>query len=55
MSHADYLDPLYRELIPQRLTPAPKADDGPTARWATAHPDDTSLADIHQLPVGRTA
>lgn len=49
------LESLLLELIPQRLPPAPKALDGPTARWATAHPDDTGLADIHQLPVGRTA
>lgn len=26
-------DPLLRELIPQRITPAPGTHDGPTAQW----------------------
>lgn len=28
-----YNDPLYRESIPHRITPAPPSYDGPTARW----------------------
>ena len=36
MSRADYDDPLYKESIPQRITPAPGSGKGPTACWEAA-------------------
>lgn len=33
MSHPDYHDPLYRELIPTRPSGHPDCTQGPTALW----------------------
>lgn len=33
MSRADYDDPLYRECIPQRITPTPSLHRGPTEQY----------------------
>lgn len=50
-------DPFLRELIPQRITPAPGTGRGPTASWLAEHPnsDLETDADIVQLPIAGAA
>lgn len=47
MSRTDYNDPLYRECIPVRITPAPSLHTGPTEQFRLLELEREAWAILH--------